>query len=313
MTEANNPPVLGSPTPSNESMNNPLGFSWSIPISDSEGDSFDWTIQCSNSQTSGAPDASNGTKTLNLSSLAFNTIYKVWVNATDPDGSGLYTRRWYEFTTITNQPPNIPSNPNPSNGATNVNISSVLSWTGGDPDSGDTVTYDVYFGTSTAPSIVSHNQSATTYDPGMLAYQTTYYWQIVAWDDHGALTAGAIWNFTTEIEQDVTPPDVRITVPLQGYIYINWNDLFFLRIPFIMTFVIGKITVVAEATDNQSGISKVEFSTNMVLRHTDDQAPYNWTWSEKGLFQYSLQAVAYDKAGNSAASNIVTLWKLQWR
>ena len=57
-----------------------------------------WTIQCSNGQTNSGTGATNGTKTLSLSGLTNNKLYKVWVNATDRTGSGLYTRRWYTFT-----------------------------------------------------------------------------------------------------------------------------------------------------------------------------------------------------------------------
>ncbi len=32
-------------------------------------------------------------------------IYTVWVNATDPGGSGLYTRKWYTFTTFSDSAP----------------------------------------------------------------------------------------------------------------------------------------------------------------------------------------------------------------
>ena len=61
------------------------------------------------------------------------------------------------------------------------------------------ITYDVYFGTSIPPPKVVSNQSSTEYDPpGLLEYNTTYYWQIVAWDDHGNSAAGPVWHFTTE-------------------------------------------------------------------------------------------------------------------
>jgi len=100
----NQPPVFGTPTPSNGSINNPLSFTWSIPISDLEGNIFSWTIQCSNGQTNNESDAVNWTKTLALSGLVSSITYKVWVNATDPAGSGLcgsglYTRKVYTFTT----------------------------------------------------------------------------------------------------------------------------------------------------------------------------------------------------------------------
>jgi C1A family cysteine protease len=101
-----------------------------------------------------------------------------------------------------NNPPNSPSSPSPSNHATGVSIDADLSWIGGDPDAGDTVTYDVYFGTSSTPPLVSNDQSGTAYDPGTLANNTTYYWQIVATDNHAGLTTGPVWDFTTVMAGD---------------------------------------------------------------------------------------------------------------
>ncbi len=80
-----------------------------------------------------------------------------------------------------NNPPYPPSDPSPSDGATNVEITVDLSWIGGDPD-GDDVTYDVYFGLTSPPLKVMSNQSTPSYDPGTLDYITTYYWEIISWD-----------------------------------------------------------------------------------------------------------------------------------
>jgi len=96
-----------------------------------------------------------------------------------------------------NNAPYTPSNPSPSNHASGVPISQVLSWSGGDPDPGDMVTYDVNFGLTSSPPLVSSGQSATTYNPGALSHATTYYWRIVATDNHGASTSGPIWDFVT--------------------------------------------------------------------------------------------------------------------
>jgi len=98
----------------------------------------------------------------------------------------------------TNTPPNIPDTPNPADEATGVSVNADLSWTGGDSDEGDIVTYDVYFGTENSPQKILDNQSTTTHDHGTLVYDTTYYWKIVAWDDHDASTSGPIWSFITE-------------------------------------------------------------------------------------------------------------------
>jgi hypothetical protein len=107
-----------------------------------------------------------------------------------------------------NNAPYTPANPSPSDGATDVSIDAVLSWTGGDPDAGDTVTYDVYFGTTTSPPLVVEHQSETTYDPGTLDHSTEYHWQIVATDNHGASNESEIWNFTTTAAAPDTPPIV---------------------------------------------------------------------------------------------------------
>jgi len=95
----NLPPVLGAPSPVNGSAGQPTALSWSIPISDPDSDVFSWTIECSNGQTNSGTNATDDTKTLVVSGLAYSTLYKVWVNATDPAGSGLYTRGCYTFTT----------------------------------------------------------------------------------------------------------------------------------------------------------------------------------------------------------------------
>jgi hypothetical protein len=107
-------------------------------------------------------------------------------------------------TTNTNQPPNIPSNPIPSNTATDIDIETSLSWTGGDPDPEDIVTYDIYFGTTISPPKVISNQSTTIYNPGKLINITVYYWRIIAYDNNGATTSGPLWSFTTKKSKDLS-------------------------------------------------------------------------------------------------------------
>ncbi|MBE3142278.1 MAG: carboxypeptidase regulatory-like domain-containing protein, partial [Thermoplasmata archaeon] len=112
---------------------------------------------------------------------------------------GYITLIGWNITPPVNNPPFTPSTPNPFNGETNVPIDYDFSWTGGDPDQGDTVTYDIYFGTTpTPPKILPGNQSNTTYNPGSLNYLTTYYWRIIAWDNHNNFSIGQIWSFTTQ-------------------------------------------------------------------------------------------------------------------
>jgi len=140
-----------------------------------------------------------------------------------------------------NNPPNEPTNPYPVNGATDIPTNIELSWTGGDPD-GDTVTYDIYFGTTSPPPKIVSNHPETSYSPVELNNLTTYYWQIIAFDEYGASTTGPIWNFTTT--SNYPPNEPIITGPAKGkpkteydytfistdsnlddiYYYIDWGD-----------------------------------------------------------------------------------------
>jgi len=111
----------------------------------------------------------------------------------------------------TNQPPNVPSNPSPENGAINQPINSTLLWTCVDPEN-DPLTYDIYFGSETDPPLLDEGISNPFYDLQILNYGITYYWKIVVQDDHGNITAGSIWSFTTEV-----------------YFFVCGDDLFDIR------------------------------------------------------------------------------------
>jgi hypothetical protein len=87
--------------------------------------------------------------------------------------------------------PGRASNPNPANGASNVNINVVLSWT---PGVGAT-SHDVYFGTQ-SPGTFQRNQTETTFTPGTLLQDRTYYWRIDEVNTDGK-TIGTVWSFKT--------------------------------------------------------------------------------------------------------------------
>ncbi len=82
----------------------------------------------------------------------------------------------------------------PSNSSTAQPLNGTLRWN----SSLGTVGYDVYFGTTNPPTtIVSPNQTDTTYAYTGLTPGTTYYWQVVAKNLGGSDTAtGAPWSFT---------------------------------------------------------------------------------------------------------------------
>jgi pectate lyase len=90
--------------------------------------------------------------------------------------------------------PNLPNNPSPVDNATGVSLNPVLSWQGGSTDSAP-VTYTVAFSISNPPSVVTQ-VAISTYSPGTLLTDTTYYWQITASDGASDVT-GPVWQFTT--------------------------------------------------------------------------------------------------------------------
>jgi len=122
------------------------------------------------------------------------------------DEGEIDTASIYITITSVNDPPNIPNNPSPANGAIDVDVNVDLSWSCSDPDN-DILTYDVYFGTTSNPLLVSNNQTGTTYDPGTMGYSTQYFWQIVAWDPSGEYNASPIWSFTTSAIPN-NPPNI---------------------------------------------------------------------------------------------------------
>ncbi|HWN82138.1 MAG TPA: hypothetical protein VNM87_08590, partial [Candidatus Udaeobacter sp.] len=105
----------------------------------------------------------------------------------------------WEFVTtgLPNQPPSVPTTPDPANGATGIQPDIVLTWTGGvDPDGGP-VTFDVYFGTTDPPPFAGSRTSASFDPPGSLLAGTDYYWRVVARDPDDGEMSGSTWRFTT--------------------------------------------------------------------------------------------------------------------
>ncbi|MEZ4651298.1 MAG: SUMF1/EgtB/PvdO family nonheme iron enzyme [Candidatus Eisenbacteria bacterium] len=111
-------------------------------------------------------------------------------------------------TAKTNAAPSVPGSPTPENRLQELDPNStvVLSWNASDPD-GDTLLYDVYFGSTFASlSQVSDAQTSTEY-----ALTTTfepnrsYFWQVVVTDGAGIIRRSPVWVFSTVIERVDVP------------------------------------------------------------------------------------------------------------
>lgn len=102
----------------------------------------------------------------------------------------------------------------PANGGWSF-LDGKLYWT---PTAGgsDANTYDVYFGTSATPPLVSDNQVATNYTP-TLAANTTYWWKVTAANEIGDSPASATWSFTTPSATQLAESFESTTFPPAGW------------------------------------------------------------------------------------------------
>lgn len=192
-TTGNLPPTYGTPAPTNTSIDQQLSLIWSIPINDPEGDPFNWTIHCSNGQTNSGTGATNGTKTLSLSGFSYATTYTIWVNATDPTGSILTTRKWYTFTTKANYQPLL-GVPSPANGSSGK----ITSWSIpiNDPE-GDLFSWSIQCSNGQASSATGANNGTKTLSLSGLSNNKLYKIWVNATDPTGSgLTTRRWYTFT---------------------------------------------------------------------------------------------------------------------
>jgi len=204
-----------------------------------------------------------------------------------------------DSSTSSNQPPYKPSNPSPKNKATDVNIETTLTWTGGDPDEGDTVNYNVYFGKTSTPLIISNNQSSAFYDTGSLDYNTDYYWKIVTWDDKGLSTQGSIWQFKTEPYTQPppqnNPPIADANGPYRGYI---------------------NRTVTFDASGSKDSDGIIEYyrwdftKDDMWDTEFIEEVTITYSYSKAGNYSIKLQ-VKDDLGATDTAESIVTILMLE--
>lgn len=118
-----------------------------------------------------------------------------WV-VTATDGLSTSVGPMWSFSTVPpNRAPHTPASPSPDNGAEDVPLDTMLSWTGGDPDGGP-VTYTVALANRAGGPISVTSVLTTHLDPGALAPSTGYTWQVTATDGLST-SVGPMWTFTT--------------------------------------------------------------------------------------------------------------------
>jgi hypothetical protein len=278
-TRDNDPPNIPSnPIPWNESINIPIDSNLTWDGGDPDGDPVRYDVYLGEvSQGDPKKVSSNQTNTSYTPfGLNFFTEYHWRIDAWDKFGYKREGELW-NFKTEVNLPPYKPSDPHPENGEVGVPVNAILNWTGSDPNSGDHLTYDVWFDTSNPPRFkTASNVSRLYYDPpGDMELYETYYWRIVAWDLGDLKTKGDVWNFTTGLN---TPPNAPIiTGETSGEQNVEYDFTF-------------------SATDNENHKVKyfvkwgdgmqeetglVDSGTEITLKHTHDKGEWTVTaWAE---------------------------------
>jgi hypothetical protein len=114
------------------------------------------------------------------------------------DAVETYKGEVWTFTT-----PGAVGHPQPVNGATDVAMATILSWTPAD----NAASHDLYIGTDkevvrNADTNSSEYKGSValgseSYDPGFLHWNTTYFWRVDEVNSQGNPTKGPIWSFTT--------------------------------------------------------------------------------------------------------------------
>jgi len=193
---------------------------WNITIQDPEGDQFNWTIECNNTDTNASNYSTNGSKVLDLTTpLSYSTTFTVWVNATDDNGSATPVSNSYTFTTADetsfsaystlsfggkaetqSEEPTI-TDQYPTNGSTEVEMYPLLNVTIDEPQDEK---FNVTWKTNATGiwTVLQYNDTCTdgtfTYRATFSNASNTQYWWRVEVNDSGGHWTNATYNFTTD-------------------------------------------------------------------------------------------------------------------
>jgi len=127
---------------------------------------------------------------------------QVVVNANSADYAGYV---WFYIDNMKLSGGGVTLNPQPADGAKDVNVETQLSWTGG----AFATSYNLYLGSSSGavagadgnsnPSVLFVPLDGTSFDPNSLEFNTQYFWRVDAVNDVNPDSpwTGPVWDFTT--------------------------------------------------------------------------------------------------------------------
>lgn len=194
-------PTLVYPTNNLLCIDNVLEFKWN-KSNDSEGDAITYKIDVSKDNQFSQIDFTSNVSSINKTFTLEKGIAYYWrVKAIDSKNeSSNYSSIFSLYTEgvgVSNHLPFAPQLVSPLNNTIETAGDVNLEWTASDANPDDSLTFDVYFGTSNPPiDLVSEDQTETTLNRTVIS-ATNYYWKVIVKDNNGGETIGQIWNFST--------------------------------------------------------------------------------------------------------------------
>ena len=195
-------PVLVAPVNNLLCSDNTVSFNWDSSL-DLDGDAIKYTIQIAkDNQFSQIVHDNNIPETAITFTLDKGKAYYWRVKATDSKSlSSSYSTVFNFYTEGEGEKNHLPFSPElvkPELNSVVQTTTATLEWSASDVDTGDTLTFDVFFGTTNLPvTKIGNNQTAKKLDVN-IEPSKSYYWKVLVKDGKGGETIGQIWNFKTD-------------------------------------------------------------------------------------------------------------------
>jgi hypothetical protein len=281
-------PLLVYPTNGSANISPTVALDWSdVPLAET------YNVQVSLSPTFSSIVYDQGgittsTYTMPSGILSGLTMYYWRVNATNVGGTGDWSNIWGFTTAIA--PPAAPVLVAPSNGATNVSTYPLLDWN----NVSGAQTYRVQVSTTSSFSTTVINVANLTtsqyqVNPGVLQYNTTYYWRVNATNAGGTGLYSQSWSFTTTVQ---LPPAPTLIYPANNATGIplsptfDWSD-------------------VSTATSYRIQVSANNGFTSIVIDQTVTTSGYTTLPGVlNGSTQYFWRVAAINNAGQGNYSSV---------
>ncbi len=274
------PGAFALSAPSNSSGNQPISgtLTWQ---SSQDATQYDVYLDTNNPPTTIVSANQAGTS-YNYSGLLNNAVYRWKIVAKNTNGTTVASGAPWSFTTIVASPSSF-NLTSPTNGATSQTVSGAIFW----QSSTNATQYDVYLDTNSSPvTLVSADQSGTTFNYSNLLDSKNYYWKIVAKNVAGNVVGtGAPWMFTTK---GPSPSAFTLSLPSNNA----------LALPLSSSLIWNSSTF---ATTYDVYLDGSNPPTTLVASNLNDTV-YNYTFLNPGTLYY-WKVVAKNNDDTTIASN----------